>query len=284
MKLDDFESVFRSAVKERFHLDDLALSSALLITDTPPDETEALAAKVKDFLGHSHTSGDLTWQTIGAGRYQRVSELMEHIEAAAPDLIVTYRHLLGREKDLPHSLGSFIDSITQLAKQPVLLLPPTERPDFDQRMSRLHTVLVVTDHIVGDQRLVSWGVRLCPDKGTVVLAHVEDKPTYERYTRLLSMIPDSNAETTIRRLTDKLLGRAGDYIQSIVDALVEHGIEEKVIPVVTMGDALSDYRALIYEHDVDLLVCHTKDANQLAMHGMAYAISIEFQDRPLLLL
>lgn len=283
MKLDDFESVFRSAVKERFHLNKLGVASAMLITDSPPDESEVLAGKVKKFLGHLGADG-ITWQTIGAGEYARVSELMALIEAGKPELIVTYRHLLGREKDLPHSLGSFIDSITQLVEVPVLLLPPQTRSDFDQRMSRLHTVLVVTDHIIGDDSLVNWGVCMCPPQGTVVLAHVEDKPTYERYTRLLTMIPDANGETTIKRLTDKLLGRAEDYIQSIVDALVEEGIEEKVISIVTMGDALEDYRELIYQHDVDLLVCNTKDVNQLAMHGMAYAISIEFQDRPLLLL
>jgi hypothetical protein len=151
-------------------------------------------------------------------------------------------------------------------------------------MSRLHSVLVVTDHIIGEQQLVSWGVHLCPKQGTVVLAHVEDEPTYERYTRLIAMIPDADTETTIARLKKKLLGRAEDYIRSIAEGLAELDIEETIVPVVTMGRALADYRRIIDEHDIDLVVVNTKDTNQRAMHGMAYAMSIEFQDIPLLLL
>jgi len=115
-------------------------------------------------------------------------------------------------------------------------------------------------------------------------AHVEDDATYQRYLNIISMIPDVNTDTAARRITDKLLGRPRDYIQSIIEALEGAGIEEQVIPVVTMGHRLGDYKQIIDEHDIDLIVFNTKDEHQVAMDGMAYAIAVEIQDRPLLML
>jgi hypothetical protein len=164
------------------------------------------------------------------------------------------------------------------------LLPPPTRANFEHLVVGLDRVLVVTDHLSGDDRLTNWGVALCADQGTLVLAHVEDLAVFERYTEVLRMIPDIDTETTMARFRDKLLGRPTDYIQTIAAALAEHGISEKIVPVVTMANALTDYKRLINEHDVQLVVMNTKDANQLAMHGMAYAMSVEIQDRPFLLL
>jgi hypothetical protein len=53
---------------------------------------------------------------------------------------------------------------------------------------------------------------------------------------------------------------------------------------VTHGHHLSEYRRLVQEHDVDLLVMNTKDEGQLAMHGLAYPLAIEIRSIPLLLL
>ena len=51
-----------------------------------------------------------------------------------------------------------------------------------------------------------------------------------------------------------------------------------------MGHRLSEYKRLIGEHEVDLLVMNTKDAEQHAMHGMAYPLAVELRDIPLLML
>lgn len=284
MKLDDFESVFRSSIKERFELAESTLGSILLVTDMPAGDADALETRLRAFLAHASGGRDLSWERVDEDAYTRVSELLRLVDNSNADMVVTYRHLLGREKTLMHSLGSLVDSVTQMTDKPVLLLPPVEQTDFDQRIGQLDKVLVVTNHLVGDQRLVSWGVHMCSPSGTIVLAHVEDSATFERYSKLLSMIPDANTETTVARLKKKLLGRPLDYIQSIIDALTQVGIEEKVIPVVTMGHALHDYKRIIDEHEIDLVVFNTKDDNQRAMDGMAYALSVEIQDRPLLLL
>ena len=51
-----------------------------------------------------------------------------------------------------------------------------------------------------------------------------------------------------------------------------------------MGRHLAEYRRLVEAHEVDLLVMHTKDEDQMAMHGMAYPLAIELRQIPLLLL
>ena len=50
------------------------------------------------------------------------------------------------------------------------------------------------------------------------------------------------------------------------------------------GHHLAEYKRLIEQQEVDLLVLNTKDENQLAMHGMAYALAVELRQIPLLML
>ena len=57
-----------------------------------------------------------------------------------------------------------------------------------------------------------------------------------------------------------------------------------VADVVTFGHQLIDYRRWIDEYDVDLLVMNTKDEDQLAMHGLAYPLTVELRSTPLMLL
>lgn len=284
MKLDDFDAVFRSAVKDRFALAQPAIDSVVLLTDMLPSDAAELETASKRLLSNAALPAGLTWRTIGGDEVSSIGDMLELLAELEPDLVICYRHLLGRQKDLKHSLGSAVDTLTQATDVPILLLPPPTRPNFEQLVTGLDRVLVITDHVSGDQRLVNWGVALCANKGTLFLAHVEDQAAFERYTEVLRMIPDINTDDTMARLRKKLLGRPADYIGTIAEALADADITETIVPLVTMAHALSDYKRLIEEHDIQLVVMNTKDAAQLAMHGMAYAISVEIQDRPLLLL
>ena len=51
-----------------------------------------------------------------------------------------------------------------------------------------------------------------------------------------------------------------------------------------MGSRLDDYKKLIRDHAVDLLVFNTKDEDQLAMHGVGYPLAVEVREIPLLML
>lgn len=282
MKLDDFEAVFKSSVKTQFHLEAPILESALLITDLPPADARLLRGTVEKFF--EAMGGDIAWRTVGEGDFRTVPECMGVIEEARPDMVVTYRHLWGQTKPLLYSLGSFVDTMTQATQTPVMLLPPTQRADFTDRLSRLERVLVVTDALIGDDRLVNWGVRVCPGGGILYLAHVEDDATFDYYMNIVSMIPDIDTKLTVERIRKKLLGRPLDFIKSTIGVLEEAGVHCSVEPLVTMGHALSDYKRIVEENDIDLVVLNTKDERQYAMHGMAHAIAVEIQDLPMLLL
>jgi hypothetical protein len=282
MKLDDFEAVFKSSVKTQFHLERPILESALLITDLPAPDANLLQRALDGFF--AAMGGDIEWTTVGEGDFRTVPECMGVIEKARPDMVITYRHLWGQTKPLLYSLGSFVDTMTQATKTPVMLLPPTQRADFADSLSRLERVLVVTDALIGDDRLVNWGVRVCPDDGTLFLAHVEDDATFDYYMNVVSMIPDIDTTLTIDRIKKKLLGRPRDFIDSTIKVLDKAGVKCAVEPLVTMGHALSDYKRIVAENDVHLVVLNTKDERQYAMHGMAHAIAVELQDLPMLLL
>jgi hypothetical protein len=283
MKLDDFDAVFRSSVKERFRLSAPALTSSMLITDLHREDADALEETVKTFLGHIG-GAELEWRTVAKDEYSSIADILALIKTTVPDLIVSYRHLRRSEANLMYSLGGFIDTLTQATAVPVLLLPSPHTTNLGERLNCPRRVLVVTDHLTGDNRLVNWGVHLCAKDGTLFLAHVEDQATYDHYMEIVGMIPDIDTETTATRIGEKLLDRPTDYVESISEVLRDEGIAEHIVPLVTMGHALQDYKRMVDEHEVDLLVLNTKDANQLAMSGMGYAMAIEINDRPLILL
>ncbi len=51
-----------------------------------------------------------------------------------------------------------------------------------------------------------------------------------------------------------------------------------------MGHHLREVRRIVEEQDVNLLVLHTKDEDQLAMHGLAYPLVVELRHLPILML
>ncbi len=58
----------------------------------------------------------------------------------------------------------------------------------------------------------------------------------------------------------------------------------KIEAIVVMGDRIQEYRRLIEDHHVDMLVLNTLDGDQLAMHGQAYPLAVELRAVPLLML
>lgn len=280
MRLDEIESAFRSAVKDRFRYREPTLARTLLISDLDDDGTAALRDRVAAMLATAH-GADLEWTVA---RDVAPNDLFGLLEAGAPDLIVCYRHVLTSGKGLIHSLGSVVDTVTQATDIPVLLVPSPESGSFDSLPRSLDRVLVVTDHLTGADRLVSWGAFSCAENGHLYLAHIEDDATYDRYIDVISKLKGLDTELATTAIRDKLLQLPSDYIAGVAAVLAEQGIHEHVTPLVRMGHPLGDYKALLAEHEIDLLVANSKDERQLAMAAMAYAIAVEIRDRPLLLL
>ena len=118
----------------------------------------------------------------------------------------------------------------------------------------------------------------------MVLSHVEDEQTFDRYMEVIARVPEIDSDLARQVVLRQLLREPRDYIESCAQELAARGLDLRVEPVVQLGHRLATYRDLVTEHGVQLVVLHTKDEDQLAMHGMSYPLAIELRDIPLLML
>ena len=279
--IDEFESMFRRAEREAFQYAEIPLESIAFVTDQSADETARRKDAVTEFMPTLQSAD--RWRQITGDQYSNVGQLVEQLDAEQTDLIVTYRHL--REESLvpQHSLGVFLDVLTQVAGIPVLVLPGTSASPGD--ISDLcDRTMVVADHISGDARLINYGSLMCPDDGTLWLCHVEDDAVFERYMEAIERIPEIDSDEARHLLESTLLKESSDYIATCTEALQAARPELTCESRVTRGHFLRQYMNLIEQSEIDLLVANTKDDDQLAMHGMAYSLSVELINTAMLLL
>ena len=283
--LDKYESVFRGSLKDKFVYQEIPLKKILFITDDPPKKSETLAKKVQSFLHRVADQNLLEWKTVSGDDYDSIPQLLQICEREKPDLIVTYRHLKQKHKNLRFSIGVYLDMLTQATAFPVLILPYLEdKSGYDSVMKDTTSVTVVTTHITDEHKLVNYGLFLTEKDGKLFATHIEDTETFERYINLISKIPGIDTETARTEIRNRLLKEPAAYIQSVTDAVSKRGHSVEIVPVVKLGHAIADYKSHILSHDIDLLIMNTKDGDQMAMHGMAYSLAVELTQIPLLLL
>ena len=280
--IDEFESMFRRAEREAFAFADIPINSVALITDRDQVATETLQQTVLQFMPRLESAE--SWHTITGDEYANVGELLQRIDDQQLDLIITYRHLQEQSLVPRHSLGVFLDVLTQSTSIPVLVLPGTAAEPVSIAARHCNRVMVVADHISGDNRLINYGVRMCSPGGTVWLCHIEDDFVFDRYMRAIERIPEIASEQARTLIEAQLLKEASDFIATCIETLREDGPNVTYQQNVQRGHHLREYRELIDSHDIDLLVFNTKDEGQMAMHGMAYSVSVEFLDVAMLLL
>ena len=114
--------------------------------------------------------------------------------------------------------------------------------------------------------------------------HVEDDATFERYLDCISRIPEIDTDQARELIDRQLIKEAEDFIQTCIEELREDGPNISYHSQVSRGHHLKEYRDLIGANDIDLVVANTKDEDQLAMHGIAYSLSVELLDVAMLLL
>lgn len=280
--IDEFESMFKAAEREPFVFADIPVNSIALVTDGTPAQAEELKATIQGFLPRLESAEN--WRFITNEDYDTVSQLLECVDGQQTDLVVTYRHLQEEALIPQHSLGVYLDVLTQAATIPVLLLPGTASEPISLEKRTCVRAMVVTDHISGDNRLINYGVRMCSTAGTIWLCHVEDQTVFERYIRVIGRIPEIDTEQARTLIERQLTKDAADFIETCMTVLRENGPNVTYRSTVGFGHHLREYRSLIDNHEIDLLVANTKDEDQLAMHGITYSLSVEFTDVPMLLL
>ena len=281
-RVDQFESIFKRADKARFEYRRPEIRRVTLVTDLNATGTAALLQRVQQFLAVLKPDRP-EWHTLGEGDYDGKSELVDKLVQRQTDLIVTSRNLRQADKNTPHSLGVYLDTLTQATPTPVLVLPD-ESHRHEDALSGTACVMVATDHLAGDARLISNAVRFTQPAGHVHLCHVEDDAVFAYYLDAISKIPAIDTAIAEQTLREQLLKQPTDYIAHCIEVLHSHGQTATLHAHVLMGHRLRDYRRLIDQHRTDLLVLNTKDEDQQAMHGLAYPIAVEFRDVPLLML
>lgn len=279
-KLDAFESVFKSASKPRFEAESIVLKKVLVVTDLDASEVDTFVYAAKGFL-----AGMPDLEYTVSGLEKSVEVLLGLVEAEKPDLIVTYRNLGTDAYKYPFSLGVRLDVFTQATTTPVLVLPhPKAGMAAAHAMKNTMQVMVVTDHLTGDDHLVSVALALTQKGGTLTLTHVEDQDRFDYFLDRIAKIPEIDTDTARERLQAQLLKEPSDYIDTVVEAIEAAHTDVRIRKVVKMGPELEVYRRLIDENDVDLLVLNSKDEKQRAMDALAYALAIEIRQIPMLLL
>lgn len=283
MRVDQFESVFRSADKEPYQYERIDPDRILVVTDLAGDPAAAFMAAARRLLA---TLGDgPNWSTLGNDDYTGVESLLAKVRAAEPDLIVTYRCLRSDSWKWPYTLGEHLDVLTQIIECPVVVAPHPEAGRASAHaMENTDSVMAITDHLTGDHRLINFAARLTQARGTLFLAHIEDERAFEHAINTISKIDSIETDPAREAIQHQLLKEPADYIKSCRAVLKEHDLSISLDAHVGMGYRIAEYRRLITEHEVDLLVMNTRDDDQLAMHGLAYPLAIGLRETPLLLL
>jgi len=284
-KVDQFESMFRSASREVFRYAQVNFDSVIVITDLDAAQAKAFGEKVREFLTLDDTNNKVNWRDVAGSDFQTAGELLSLVESTKPSLICTYRNLHSSAWRWPYSLGTHVDLLTQHTDVPIMLLPhPKANLSAAHAYENTDAVMAITSHLTGDDRLINYALRFVDPNGKLWLSHIEDNATFDRYIEAISKIPAIDTDTTRIALREQLLKEPRDYIEGCVETLREAGIHFNIENLVLFGHQLSQYKRLIQQHEVDLLVLNTKDDNQLAMHGMAYALAVELRHIPLLML
>lgn len=279
--LDQIESQFRASVKEKPVFERPTVEKVLLVTDQNSTDSAHILEQVQSFL---RVLADASWTTITGDEFNSVQSLLGMCEEQRADLIITYRHLHEKE-DLPYSLGTYCDMLTQVMTTPILLVPKPRHARFSEILHNTDRVMIMTDHIVGERGLVNWGLRLCEAGGRLVLTHIEDDAVYHRYIAAIGKISGLDTEYAREAIQKTLLKEANDYIDAIAEGVRTHvQTSVEIAREVRMGHAVRHFKELVEEHEVDILVFNTKDEDQMAMHGVAYSLGVELKDRPLLML
>ena len=277
--IDEFQSMFRRADKQQFSYVNVPIESVTLVSDGTQEQAELVQTDVRRFI--RALGAVRTWRIITGDDYQTVAELLSLIDEQQTDLLVTHRHLQESSLVPQHTLGVYLDVLTQTTSIPVLVLPNNPVQVATRDCDR---VMVVADHISGDNRLINYGVVMCREGGSVWLCHVEDDLVFERYMQAIDRIPEIDSGDARILIENQLLKEASDFIEECSKVIQTSGPNISVQPYVGRGHHLRGYRQLIQDHDIDLLVLNTKDDDQLAMHGRAYSLSVELADISMLLL
>ena len=282
LNVDEFESLFRAADKVSFRHVPPTVRTVLAVADLADTELDDWVDACRRLL--AAVEPGTQWIVRGAGEWAGVEGVLRLVEETSPDLVVSYRNLRSDAWRWAYSLGVYLNALTRGTTLPVVVTPnPHAFPAMSWQHSRTDSVMVVNDSLTGDDALVSWGAALTRPGGRLHLTHMEHDEIFARYLRAIAKIPEIDTDTARTTLMEQLLKEPTEYIASAQAALAEAGFDLEILRHVRMGHRVRDYRALVDEYEVDLLVFPTLEEDRLALHGVAYSLAVELVSTPLLM-
>jgi tetratricopeptide (TPR) repeat protein len=284
-KVDQFESVFRSALHDVFDYAAIKFKKILIISDLENAECSKFEETIKVFSKKLDIASDVSWLSLKKDDYDNSQKLLDKIATLDPDLIFTYRNLRSSAWQYCHSLGEYLDVLIQKTDIPVVVVPhPLEKDIKDYVLKNTDKVMAVTDHLSADNDLVNYAVQFTEKQGELYLMHIEDANTFDYYMNVISKISTIDTNDAQDEISKQLLKAPKDYINSVKSILQQEKLSISIHDIIGFGHHLTEYRKYIDEYNIDLLVLNTKDKEQMAMHGLAYPLVVELRSIPLLLI
>ena len=278
--VDQFASVFNAASKTIFQYKPPSIAKALVVTDLKSEAANKYMENAKAFF----SSIDGSWDTLSSENFKTVRELLDLVENKNPDLIITYRHLHSEAWQWPHSLGEHLDVLIQVTEPPVAIMPHPDREGVPEHaVKTTDSVMAVNEHLVGEDGLVNHAIFMTDTGGSLHLTHIEDDSIFNRYMEVIGKIPEIDTDIARETIQAQLLGEPSDYIDSCETVLNEKHANLKVIKHIAHGHPLEEYRKVVSENKISLVVLQAHDENQLAMNATAYSLAVELRTTPLLI-
>ena len=280
-KIDQFESLFRSAVHAHYTPRSYPIREVMVLTDLPEGQDTTYLSQLEPFFEGVTAETKLT--LIPREQSESLERLIDLIKGHQVDLICTYRNLHTPYGAFPYTLGGHVEVLTQVCEAPILL---TARPEQlgGAKMEAPSRVMALTDHFEEHPHLIDAATAMIKEPGALILSHVEDSGTFERYMKAISKIPSIDTDQARQEIQRQLISSAQSYIEHTKSSLSAVHPHITVIGEVKMGHQISEHTSLVAAHRVDLLVIDTKDEDQLAMHGLSHPLAIELSELPLLML
>ncbi|MEO1437584.1 MAG: hypothetical protein AAFV80_18745, partial [Bacteroidota bacterium] len=274
--LDHFESIFKRAIRHRFEFKAIRLSKMLLLIDS--DQDQDLKDELKQQIFNTLET-DFVLESLVVQDFSDWQALESAILTRKPDLIIAERLLKENDKSFQHSLGVYLEAITQRINIPLLVLPVDQafqlRPEGE--------ILVGTGHQYVDDSLIHFAAYFAQGSAKLRIVHVEDIDTFNYYLDAIERIPELHSSIVRETLMEELKNRPIHYFEQVKRALGEANHPTEVEIFSEAGRVIEVYRELITHHPVDLIIFEADDDSQLAMHSVGYSIAIEFQNIPVLL-
>ncbi len=283
-QVDQFESAFRSAIRPVYEPHGIELHKILTITDLPSEEAEGFEQSVQQYLMPITSDGSApSFGRLDDGSYDSTASLLTQVAELNPKLIVTYRNLNTDDWRYQNSMGSRLDTLIHQTEIPILVLPhPKAQGTKGFSLSKNERVIAVTDHLTGDHTLIDYAAAFVEPNGRLILVHLEDQITFDRYLEAISKITTIDTEHARSQIHSQLLKDPHDYISSCRERLKSSTPSVQVEERVGFAEGFDQFQDHIQRENSNLLVIKVIDHQQPGIHGLADRLINETRHIPVL--